>query len=282
MRVATAEDTPWAAVPNIRGGTITFKTLLEGREGTRSNYQLVLADTDRSFASPRHRHNFDQLRYALVGATNYGVKRNLEPGDLAYFPEGTYYGPQNQSEVGGSSLSMVIQFGGPSGSGYMSRAQFDAGYAALATRGSFERGVYKQSDGRSNKDSYEAIWEQRNGRPIGYSRPRFLDPVHLREENFEWQPTAEPGVAVKHLGRFTERDVSIDFLRLDAGVRHTSGSTSQSRIVFVKSGAGSAGTASWRRHSAIDVAPGEAVELVAESAAEFLVLTLSRFADAVT
>jgi hypothetical protein len=79
MRIAHSETTPWGPVRSTRGGVIKFKTLLEGREGRPDNYQLLLADTDPSFKSPRHRHNFDQVRFALTGATNIGPKRNLEP-----------------------------------------------------------------------------------------------------------------------------------------------------------------------------------------------------------
>src|SRR2546427_13294294 len=104
MRLAHFETTPWTPVPAVRGGTIVFKTMLEGQENTPDNYHLLLADTGVTFKSPRHRHNFDQLRFSVAGTTNIGVKRNLEEGDVAYFPEGTYYGPQDQESVGQDSL----------------------------------------------------------------------------------------------------------------------------------------------------------------------------------
>ena len=63
MRLAHSETTPWTPVPPVRGGTIEFKTMLEGDENTPDNYQLLLANTDVSFKSPRHRHNFDQLHF---------------------------------------------------------------------------------------------------------------------------------------------------------------------------------------------------------------------------
>mgnify|MGYP003348597327 FL=1 len=63
MKIANAETTPFTPPPPSRGGRIDFKTLLEGRPGALNNYQLLLADTDISFKSPRHRHNFEQLRY---------------------------------------------------------------------------------------------------------------------------------------------------------------------------------------------------------------------------
>jgi hypothetical protein len=43
--------------------------------------------------SPRHRHNFEQLRWAFDQPVNYSPKLDLPPGQLGYFPEGAYYGP---------------------------------------------------------------------------------------------------------------------------------------------------------------------------------------------
>ena len=114
MKIANAETTPFTPPPPSRGGRIDFKTLLEGRPGALNNYQLLLADTDISFKSPRHRHNFEQLRYSVKGATHTGDDCVIQEGELAYFPEGCYYGPQDQSRCGHNSLTMVIQFGGPS------------------------------------------------------------------------------------------------------------------------------------------------------------------------
>ena len=76
MNIAHSETTPWQPTPSLRGGIIRFKTLLAGREGSPNNFSLVLADTDVSFKSPRHRHNFDQLRVTLEGSTNYGPRQN--------------------------------------------------------------------------------------------------------------------------------------------------------------------------------------------------------------
>ena len=279
MRLAQSEAIPWSPVRGVRGGTIGFKILLEGEEGSKNNYQLLLAKTDRTFKSPRHRHNFDQLRYALNGLTNYGPKRNLEVDDLAYFPEGTYYGPQNQEEVGTDSLSMVIQFGGPSGSGYMSKSQLDKTFDRLTVDGQFAEGVYRRRspgpDGRVNQDAYEAIWEAQNDRPIEYSKPRFLDPIHFREGNFEWQQEGAPGVCTKSIGTFTEKGVSVRFVRLEAKAAYQLPTGQQRQIIFIKSGSGSVGSGEqWSSHTAIDVAASESVELRANTPAEAMILQL--------
>lgn len=287
MRLAHSETTPWGPVRSTRGGVIKFKTLLEGREGSPANYQLLLADTDPSFQSPRHRHNFDQVRFALDGSTNIGPKRNLEPGDLAYFPEGTFYGPQNQEEVGKPSLTMVVQFGGPSGNGYMSMGQHDTNAQALKAHGDFEGGIYKRhspaADGRKNQDAYEAIWEHHSGRPIEYQKPRFMDAIHFREPNFEWQALAgNPGVAAKDMGSFTERGVKVYFVQLQPGASYTLPAQPQQQLLFVRSGTGRFGNGSsdgdsWYAHTAVDLGPGESAAMTATTLTEAMVLLFPRF-----
>jgi hypothetical protein len=282
MRVVHSEKTPWKPVRGLRGGTIEFKTLLEGEEGRPDNYQLLLANTDLNFQSPRHRHNFDQLRYSLAGSTNYGPRQNLEEGDLAYFPEGTYYGPQKQEEVGASSLSMVIQFGGPSGNGYMSLRQPFEGFDKLQAEGNFENGVFKRNspghDGRLNHDAYEAVWEFHNKRPVAYPKPRFMDPVHVREANFEWQPLpGQSGVATKHLGTFTEKGVGVHFVRIESGAIYSLPAARQTQLVFVKEGTGRFGSGDeWFRHTAVHVSAGEATDMRAATLTEAMLLLLPR------
>jgi len=283
IRIAHASKTPWTAPPAVRGGTIVFKTLLEGVEGTPDNYQLLLADTAVDFKSPRHRHNFDQVRFGLTGRTNIGPHQNLEECDLAYFPEGTYYGPQDQQLVGATSLSMVIQFGGPSGNGYMSLSQLRTGFAQLAQEGSFEAGVYRRNtpapDGRKNQDSYEAIWEGQHGRPLAYERPRYMDPVHMREPHFDWLPAPGAlGVSTKHLGTFTECGIRIDFLRLESLAQHTLAPCGQTQILFVRHGSGRFNDEdTWETHTAVHVHAGQHLAMIAESPTEALLLRLPAF-----
>ncbi len=282
MKISHESETPWSPVRTVRGGVIRFKCLLEGREGTPSNYSLVLADTDVSFKSPRHRHNFDQIRITLEGSTNFGPRQNIEVGDVAYFPEGTHYGPQDQSLVGASSLAMVIQFGGASGEGYMSQRQLFEGQKELLQSGRFEGGIYRRNDdaqGRRNQDAYEAIWEHQNGRPLHYPKPRLTDPVHFRAGQVPWQALDDsPGVATRFLGVFTERDIAIGGLRLDAGAKLNLPADTRDRLVFFTEGEGTVrGQGSWRARSAMQVDAGETTTLQASTATEALVLALPRF-----
>lgn len=283
MNVAHAETTPWGPARNLRGGRIVFKELLRGTEKTPTNFSLVLADTDVTFKSPRHRHNFDQIRITLEGSTNFGPRHNIEVGDVAYFPEGTHYGPQDQELVGKASLAMVIQFGGASGNGYMSQRELFDGQERLRVHGDFEGGVFRRKaaapDGRINQDAYEAVWEYHNGRPLEYPKPRVAEPVHFRAANLPWtEVPGQRGVRWKELGSFTERHIRLACLKLDANAEYRPPHEAQERVVFITDGAGRfASGETWSKHTAIHLAPDEAPAMRAASATEALVLFLPRF-----
>lgn len=286
VKIAHSETTDWTSPRTVRGGVLRFKCMLEGQEGSPNNFSLVIANTDLTFKSPRHRHNFDQIRVSLRGATNFGPRQNIEVGDVAYFPEGTYYGPQNQELVGESSLAMVIQFGGASGSGYMSQRQMLAAQQALQATGRFDEGIYRRETSaqgeRKNQDAYEAIWEHHSGRPIEYPKPRMTEPVQFLAGNVPWSRLAgAAGVWEKPLGDFTERQVRIGAMRLEEGARCTMPAIGQPRLVFFTEGAGAIGAdASWSTHTAVYLASHEPLVLVASQASEALVLTLPRFEGA--
>lgn len=285
MKVAHVETHEWSAPRTLRGGFLRFKYLLEGEEGSPNNFALTVVDTDQSFKSPRHRHNFDQVRVTLSGSTNIGPKQNIEVGDVAYFPEATYYGPQDQVLVGSASVAMVIQFGGASGNGYMSARQMLEAQQRLESIGRFEGGVFHREapapGERKNKDAYEATWEEHNGRQLEYPFPRLTDPVHFRAHNFPWVPVrGSEGVCSKKLGVFTERNVGLGAIRIEAGARYTLPFVQQERLLFFTTGAGKIGKAdSWSAHSAVHLSAGETIDLLADNASEALILTMPDFAE---
>src|ERR1700677_3149095 len=50
---------------------------------------------DKGYATPRHKHIFDQYRYNLSGKRM--IKDGfLNEGEVAFYPEGVHYGPQLQ------------------------------------------------------------------------------------------------------------------------------------------------------------------------------------------
>jgi hypothetical protein len=273
-RVINVEDVPMVERPNIREGTLRSRRLLTGEPGTPGNFSLQLSSTPTYF-SPRHRHNFDQVRYQLSGDFDFSTDGAMKPGSVAYFPEGTYYGPQSCPT---GSETLVLQFGGASRSGYISAEEHERASAELAKYGTFAKGVYTQpkpDGGKINKDAYEAVWEQVNGRPLEYPGQRYLRPVFMDPENFDWLPVAdEPGVSWKHLGEFSERRTRLSLYKVAPGASFRLADNS---IYFVSAGSGIVGDAIFVRHSTIHVGLGEQGSGKASEPVEMLHLGLPCF-----
>ena len=195
MKIVQGDQLDWTRGLEHRGGTFHYRNLMEGVPGTIDNFQLSMGRNDKDFVSPRHRHNFDQFRFQLEGDLNFARDGKMTPGMVGFFPEGGSYGPQTSEAT---AMTIVLQFGGASGSGYLSRKEVRQGMEELKQFGSFEGGVYRRNDdvpGKRNVDGYQAIWEHVNGRGLEYPKPRYPGPVMMDESHFEWVPTATPGVA---------------------------------------------------------------------------------------
>lgn len=196
----------------------------------------------------------------------------MTEGMVGYFPEGTPYGP---SESDGPTLLLLLQFGGPSGSGYLSEQEQTPIISRLKGTGTFNDGVYTYNDETSkkhNKDGYEAMWEAAKGRKLQYPAPRYCEPVFMHPSNFHWLPADDKqGIKYMLLGSFSERQTRIGFLRVKAG---SAASLSDNSIHFVIQGCGSAGTSSWSTHSAIRLDFDEVGKIEALEDSELLHLGL--------
>jgi quercetin dioxygenase-like cupin family protein len=96
MKVAHAEDS--AQINSVRGAEREFKTLLTGDDTALDNFRLYFVRQKGEVDVPRHKHNFDQIRMCLEGeGQNYGERKWIKAGELAYFPEGTPYGPERSN-----------------------------------------------------------------------------------------------------------------------------------------------------------------------------------------
>jgi len=277
MRISHFATAPRVGGSPHRPGGIRFVNLLEGTPFARDNYLLTIVDIEDEFFTPRHRHNFEQVRIMLNGSMSFGADQVQQAGSVGYFCEGTYY---TQKGVG-ASRTLLLQVGGPSGSGYMNRAQMDAGIANLQNKGHFEQGVFSWIDEtgqKQNRDGYEAAWEQVFGRPISYEPPRYDAPLIMWPDRFAYVPDlGEGGVASKPLGRFNERGLDIAQLRLAAGARYVAADAGQHRLFFVIDGNGDANGQSFERYAAIEVPRDAAVTLTAASELELYVIGLPRF-----
>ena len=128
MKIVQYDDVEWKRGLQHRGGTFHYRHLLNGTPGTLGNFQFNIGQLEGDFASPRHRHNFDQFRIQLEGTMNFDRNGKMEAGTFGYFPEGAPYGPQSSD---GKAVTAVLQFGSASGSGYLSREEVFAGQNEL-------------------------------------------------------------------------------------------------------------------------------------------------------
>jgi len=251
--IVNLSDVPVVERTHARAGLFRSQSLLSGQEGTPENFYLQLSQTYSDFASPRHRHNFDQVRVQLKSDADFARDGVMRPGTIAYFPEGVFYGPQS---IAGESTTLVLQFGGASGSGYISEERFQAGVAELKQHGTFEGGIYrraKEDGGRKNQDAYEAVWEHIHGRRLEYPKSDYPQPVFLDPADFQWvDEPGQPGVRRKALGSFSARGTRLGILGVASG--HTATLAPHS-IVFVLQGAGHAGpdggSGGWQQHATL-------------------------------
>jgi len=255
---------------NPRGGTFHFKRLVEGKSGTPGNFGLMLSRTYENFVSPRHRHNFEQVRFQLEGVCAFGRDGDMVPGTIGYFPEGAFYGPQSAE---GSALVLVLQFGGPSASGYMSEDDLQRGVAELGKVGEFRAGVFyrTQGDGRPRQDAYEAAWENFNGRPMVYPDPLYPAPTLTRDETAAWQDI-DAGVRENAFGSF-KGGTEISILKLEDGASHA---VRGPCVLFVVSGEGRIGVEAVAAQSSIHLEAGETAALDGGSDLQVLVIKLPR------
>jgi hypothetical protein len=240
---------------------------------------LALVETTDDYFTPRHHHNFEQVRLMLKGEFEYERGYIQEEMTVGYFGEGTYYTQKGR----GDSLALILQVGGPSGSGFMSHRRLRAGASELEKTGNFERGIYTWTDQegkRHSKDGYEVVWEHVMGKPVVYPEPRFERPVIMFPKHFNYLPLPDvPGGETKELGRFNERGLTISLVRLAAGTTFPVDSERQSLLFYVMSGRGTARGQSWRAESAIQLERGESVSLQADDTSEFFVVGLPVFDD---
>ena len=274
MKIVQAAERKWLANQlRHRTGNILIKDLLEGEDGSPENYKFFLSKESADFYSPRHRHPWDQIRFCLDGSVPIGPRRCVDAGEIGYFPEGVNYGPQD----GDDRFVAILQFGGASGQGILSSAQVNRGFDELSGEGTFQDGVFRRTSGpgKRNQDSYAAVWEKITGQVMINPPPRYKEPVVMNPRHFAWRPV--PGVAgimQREIGSFSERGMRIDFFRLDKGARRTVPDTPHLRLLYVVKGTGNCGRHAYRRHTSMELAPGEKIRFTPKSSTEILAITI--------
>ena len=257
VAVRTA-DVPWYDLGARRG--IKLKAMsFSDRTGTR-NALVALGTLDEDAISPRHKHTFEQVRYMLDGGMRFG-EETYDAGDCVYFPEGIEYGPQ-LGVPGSQSLHLTLQYGGPAGIYFPSRSEQYAAREALAAKGTFKDGMYTRGDG-SVVDGFQALIEERTGKPCEYPAPRYERPIRMRTSAFAWQPLdGVPGVAIRRLACFNEVGPEITMLRLAAHARLPAGMAIGDEVRFLISGDVRYGETALDAVSCIYVPDGERIEAI--------------------
>ncbi len=274
--ISSEQPTFSPARDNFRDGGIHFTPLHDGELGTPGYFTMALVRFD-DYSTPRHRHNYEQLRVALRGETPIGRTRTIPEGWIAYHPEGTWYGPQDISTtLEDSPVVLAWQFGGPSFSGFLPARELRPAYERLSTRGTFTAGVYRWTDAdgaEHHQDGYEAAWGEAVGSPMEYPPSRFAEPVLMNPAAHSWFPTDQPGVAEKFLAAF-HGSLTIRLLRLDDGATAALPALPAHRCSYLTSGALLIDGASRPAGTAVKHDPGERFELTADDHAEVLVVDM--------
>lgn len=279
MRISEAATSEGGNVGSMRTGTLSQKFLLQGKEGSPNNYLLNVGLTGSGgWGTPRHRHNFDQIRYVLKGKYPASPHKIMGEGSVAYFPESVHYGPQDRPE--GLEM-MVIQFGGASGSGFLSTPDREAANKRLEAKGTFKDGIFTWIDDKGQKhnmDGSAACFEEATGQKLVFHPARYDDVVMMDAGAYDWTPTPMPGVSTKLLGVFTERNITIRFYKLDAGATFNTGSRDQIEVIFMSTGNITVDGKSYGDKTGIELLPEDkAVDIKANAESILFSVTLPKF-----
>ncbi len=279
MRIGDIATADGGAVGSMRDGKLDQKFLLQGEDDSPNNYLINVGLTGSGgWGTPRHRHNFDQIRFVLKGKYPVSPHKIMEEGSVAYFPESVHYGPQDRPE--GLEM-MVIQFGGASGAGFLSTPRREAANEALKAKGDFKNGIFTWIDEKGQKhnmDGSAACFEEATGKKLVFAAPRYDDVIMMKPESYEWIETQQSGVSSKLLGTFTERNMKMGFIKIAAGATYNTGTRSQIEVLFKSSGSITIDGKAYEDKTAIELLPTDApVEIVANEDTELFVVTLPRF-----
>ena len=278
MRVGKAAETDIEKVGSMREGELDQKHLLFGEDGSPNNYDLNMGLTGGGgWRTPRHRHNFDQIRYVIKGRLPYTETDFLEEGWVGYFPESVHYGPQERAE---GLRTLVLQCGGASG--------------RLPVRRPARGGERRAEQDRRIQEGHVHLHRRQRCRARPWTAPRRSSSapgrqarvrhpaLHRRHRDepgsLRLAPPADPGVQEKWLGTFTERNCGIGFLRLDAGAVYQAGQFPSIEILFQTKGQVTAGGEKYGPETGYEFLANEGpVPLEAIEPTEFLRFVLHTF-----
>ena len=217
MHVIDTAKIPWTLVSKSnRPGRVHRKLVHEGSVSPGVGYTADLVRYEGghgTFSAPRHKHNFDQIRYVVSGSPDFGHYQVASQGQSAFFPAGAAYGPETIEE----SEMLLIQWG----QHWMTRAQHDETYSSMLQAGEFKDGYYVTVDAAGNEqraDGRNAVWETFNARKLVYPTPEVPAAGDHGAGGVRVASRSAPASRGKVMGHFTEDDV---YIGNTAGTRPT-------------------------------------------------------------
>ena len=240
---------------------------------------------EKGYGTPRHKHTFDQFRFALEGDRE--IKDGyLKPGDCGFYPEGASYGPQLQNEP---STGLGLQFQGAAGIPYMRHDDLNRAAKALtAEGGSFAGGVYTRimPDGKKiTKDGHAACFEYLTGKKIAFPKPRFAEPIVMHPAVVQWVADRKcAGVEHKRLGTFGNSGARLT--RLAPGATIPARIEEDAEIRYLIDGSITYGGKTWEGGETADrgtymwvQAGAEVGEITTSTGGTFFIIELQMLAD---
>lgn len=225
MKIVHIENVELVKSPQTRGGTghstrvIFDSDILQRDSARKDNFYLGVSYFEQGqLTAPRHRHNFEQWRYMFSGSAEFS-EGELSSGMLGYFPDGAYYGPEENLH----GTVAVLQFGSVSGQGYIDRKVAKAAFAEMKklNEGAFEDGTYRRApgvEGNAEQDGNEAIFEYVRKRPLTYAIPQYNNPILINIDAFPWMEVeGRSGILIRRLGMFSSSQVSTHVYKMGVG-----------------------------------------------------------------
>jgi hypothetical protein len=240
---------------------------------------------EKGYGTPRHRHTFDQYRFAFDGRRMI-QDGFLEPGEVGFYPEGVYYGPQMQEEP---TVGLGLQFQGLSGLPYLTHVDLRNAVRALKAEGyTFKEGIATKvlPDGHKiNKDSHAACVEYLTGQKIDFPTGRFEKPVVMKPQGHPWIGDRRlEGVEHKKLGFFGGSGIRLT--RLAPGAKIPARREDDAEIRYLFEGSITYDGKTWQGGKTKDVgtymfvqAGADVGEITSPNGATFFVIELQMLAD---
>lgn len=263
MEITVYGEQEWNKYAGQRGGKSEYLRLSSSEEFEFT----VTRMTGPGNTSPRHKHDFDQIRYALKCDSEYAPGRVIPEGCFGYFPEGTHYGPFTLNP---DMNLLSLQFQGASRCRFIDYDTLRAAQQALAQKGEFNKGVYTYTDDQGRKhnvDGHQAVVEFVTEQPLKVPKARYSDPLIIYPDAFEWKDAGNGG-AYKELGAFTERRTTIGMIQLQKNGSYTVTSPERTTLLTMLKGSAQAAGKPLVARDAIKLQSGESLTISSAEGAE--------------